>query len=534
MWQAISKTFNAGPGGLKIDPRLPLVGLAGVAALVALAVVVWLWRDQGALRPLYGSGQAFPASQVMEVLDGENIPYRLHPQSGQVLVHEQDLSRARLTLAARGVQVAVPAGYDLFDREEPLGTSQFVQDVRLKRSLEGELARTIMAIDGVEGARVHLALGKSTSFVVAPVQPAKASVMVQLKAGASLSAEQTGAIVNLVAGSVPGLAAGDVSVVDQYGSLLTQGLDPGQGGAPAWRVVQDYQRQAVGNVEAVLGPLFGPGNVRVSVAADMDFSQREETHQQYGEAPRLRSERLQDESVLDQLALGVPGSLSNRPAAAPAPAQAGAESSAQAATSLRKESNRQMDYDQSVTHVKHAPFQLRQQSVAVLVNGQPDAEAWTPAARERLLALVKSAVGFNEARGDALTLDLFPFIELAEPVQSSAWWQESWFYGLMRLALIGLISVLVLLWMVRPVIRKLAEPREPVSAADPVATALQGPTSLPGGLAQDDPLAEISLPAPGSGVELQLEHLQLLADRDPERVSEVLKQWIGRHDSPNP
>ena len=214
--------------GLKLDPRMTLIGLALIAALLAVGVVFYLWRDQGSFRPLYGSGEAYPAAEVMQVLDGDAIIYRLHPQSGQVLVREDQLGRARMLLAAKGVQVKVPAGYELFDKDEPLGTSQFVQDVRLKRSLEGELARTVMALKGVEGARVHLALQESSSFVVGKRDPGKASVMLQLAPGYKLAPEQVSAIVNLVAGSVPQLDAGNVQVVDQYGAhaQARQALQP--------------------------------------------------------------------------------------------------------------------------------------------------------------------------------------------------------------------------------------------------------------------------------------------------------------------
>ncbi|HWV08657.1 MAG TPA: flagellar basal-body MS-ring/collar protein FliF, partial [Pseudomonas sp.] len=300
-------------GGFKLDPRITLLALAVVAALLAVGVVYYLWRDQGAYRPLYGAGEAFPAAEVMQVLDADAIAYRLHPQSGQVLVREDQLGRARMLLTAKGVQVAVPTGYELFDKEEPLGTSQFVQDVRLKRSLEGELARTVMSLKGVDSARVHLALQEQNSFVVSKRDPAKASVMLQMAPGYKLTPEQVGAIVNLVANSVPQLDTDNVSVVDQHGVLLSRGLNLANGPVQNWQVVDDYQQKAVGNVEEVLAPILGNGNYRISVAADIDFSQREETFQAYGESPRLRNEVLRDESVLDQLALGVPGSLSNRP-----------------------------------------------------------------------------------------------------------------------------------------------------------------------------------------------------------------------------
>lgn len=543
--------------GLKLDPRMTLIGLALIAALLAVGVVFYLWRDQGSFRPLYGSGEAYPAAEVMQVLDGDAIVYRLHPQSGQVLVREDQLGRARMLLAAKGVQVKVPAGYELFDKDEPLGTSQFVQDVRLKRSLEGELARTVMALKGVEGARVHLALQESSSFVVGKREPGKASVMLQLAPGYKLAPEQVSAIVNLVAGSVPQLDAGNVQVVDQYGALLSRGIDTLGGPVQNWQVVDDYQNKAVTNAEAVLAPVLGGGNYRISVSADIDFSQKEETFQSYGETPRLRNEVLRDESVLDQLALGVPGALANRPPQpAPEPpadqAQAGAqaEPANPAATSLRKESNRQLDYDQSVTHVKHAPFSLRQQSIAVVLNAAVAPEGgWTPEARAELEAMIKSAVGFNQARGDLLTLSVFPFTDVgigSAGEELLPWWENAKVHDLAKLGVFALISLLLLLMVVRPAVRSLSQrsqPSTPLAVESDEQLALHAERAAerllarvgddaPGAtvLGELSPLSEIRLPAPGSGLELQIEHLQMLAKNDPERVSEVIKQWIGRNE----
>ena len=562
MLQTIKNKLPA--GSLKLDPRLTLIGLATLAALLAVGVVFYLWRDDSSFRPLYGAGEAYPAAEVMQVLDGEAIVYRLHPQSGQVLVREDQLSQARMLLAAKGVQVKVPAGYELFDKDEPLGTSQFVQDVRLKRSLEGELARTVMALKGVQNARVHLALQESSSFVVGKREPGKASVMLQLAPDYKLTPEQVSAIVNLVAGSVPQLPAANVQVVDQYGALLSRGIDTLGGPLQNWQVVDDYQSKTVANAEAVLAPILGGGNYRISVAADIDFSQKEETFQAYGENPRLRNEVLRDESVLDQLALGVPGSLANRPAQPPAnqrPNQAAgnqnqagnqaaqADTANQAATSLRKESNRKLDYDQSVTHIKYAPFNLRQQSIAVVLNAAVAPEGgWTPEARAEMEAMIKSAVGFNQERGDLLTLSVFPFTAESMDAGSSAlaWWENPKVHDLAKLGVFALISLLLLLLVVRPAVRSLGQRSQdsvPLSAAGDGPLALQGEHAAerlltrvgdeaPGArmLSELNPLSEIRLPAPGSGLEMQIEHLQMLAKNDPERVSEVIKQWIGRNE----
>lgn len=552
---------GATAGSFKLDPRVTLMMMAAVAAILAISVVVYLWRDQGSFRPLYGAGEAYPAAEVMRVLDAEVIRYNLHPQSGQILVREDQLGRARMLLTAKGIQVAMPSGYELFDKEEPLGSSQFVQDVRLKRSLEGELARSIMTMKGVDMARVHLALQESSSFVVSKRDPAKASIMLQLAPGYKLKPEQVSAIVNLVASSVPQLASGDVSVVDQQGVLLSRGLNENAGPSQSWELVEGYQAKAVSNVEEVLAPVLGAGNYRISVAADIDFSQREETFQAYGDNPRLRSEILRDESVLDQLAMGVPGSLSNRPvsppqeippagAAEPAEGEtAAAEGDAvarssvdnKAATSLRKESNRQLEYDQSVTHIKHAPFALRRQSVAVVLNATSAPEGgWTPAARDELEAMVKSAVGFDERRGDLLTLSVFPFTTPMEIVENLPWWESTRVYELAKIGLLGLVSVLLLFMVVRPAVRNLIRSNQqilPPMVEPPLVLRTDhnqvrgfGGDGMPNILGEFNPLAEIRLPAPGSGLEMQIEHLQMLAKNDPERVSEVIKQWIGRNE----
>src|SRR5690606_3321975 len=225
------------------------------------------------------------------------------------------------------------------------------------------------------------------------------------------------------------------------------------------QVVDDYQQKAAGNIEEVLAPVLGNGNYRISVAADFDFAQREETRQAYGDTPRLRNEMQRNESSLDQLALGVPGSLSNLP---PKKAEDGEQQEVDAqgnpaATSLREETTRKLDYDQSVTHVKHAPFALRQQSIAVVLNAASAPEGgWTKEARAELEATIKSAVGFNVERGDSLTLSVFPFAGTAEVApEVLPWWESRQVHELAKLGVFGLISLLLLLIVVRPALRNL-------------------------------------------------------------------------------
>ncbi len=206
-------------------PMLRQVGLmVGLAASVAIGFAVVLWSQQPDYRPLYGSLSGMDTKQVMDTLGAADIPYNVEPNSGALLVKADDLSRARLKLAAAGVAPSDGnVGFELLDKEQGLGTSQFMEATRYRRSLEGELARTVSSLNNVKAARVHLAIPKSSVFVRDDRKPS-ASVLVELYPGRALEAGQVSAIVNLVATSVPELDKSQVTVVDQKGNLLSEQL----------------------------------------------------------------------------------------------------------------------------------------------------------------------------------------------------------------------------------------------------------------------------------------------------------------------
>lgn len=200
----------------------PLLLLAvGVTALVLMI----LWKDQSGYKPVFGQREKVATADMMNVLDAEKISYRIHPETGQVLVPEGKLGQVRMLLAAKGVTAQLPAGLELMDKNDPLGVSQFVQDVRFRRGLEGELANSIMTLDAIAHARVHLSIAKSTSFVSSDGEKSSASVVIATKPGRTLAPEHIAAIVNMVAGSVASLSPARVSLVDQAGNLLSSHVD---------------------------------------------------------------------------------------------------------------------------------------------------------------------------------------------------------------------------------------------------------------------------------------------------------------------
>lgn len=529
------------------NKRLALLAAAAIAATAIIVSV--LWNGSHGYVSLYGSQENIPVSQIVTVLDGEKLEYRIDPQSGQILVPEETLSKTRMTLAAKGVQAMLPSGYELMDKDEVLGASQFVQNVRYKRSLEGELAQSIMTLDTVESARVHLALNEESSFVVSDEPQNSASVVVRLHYGSKLDLDQVNAIVHLVSGSVPDLKAAQVSVVDQAGNLLSDGIGAGEAVSAATRkrdqILKDIQDKTRASLANVLDSLVGTGNYRVSVMPDLDLSNIDETQEHYGDTPKVNREETVLDSDTNQIAMGIPGSLSNRPPLAANQVANGTngtapeESHQPAALSKHSENKRDYSWDRSVEHIQHPGFDIKRLNVAVVLNqSAPALKNWKPEQTTQLTALLNNAAGIDARRGDNLSLSLLNFVPQSIPVEPVVpLWKDDNILAWVRLIGCGLLALLLLLFVVRPVMKRLTAERRRTSTpelaldAAPIAIAADKPHLA----ATDDERKNIelpsfpgddSLPSQSSGLEVKLEFLQKLAMSDTDRVAEVLRQWI--------
>lgn len=346
MAEAVSDNVPA-----KADGKPPLFGLSflenlsemtmlrqvglmvGLAASVAIGFAVVLWSQQPDYRPLYGSLAGMDSKQIMETLAAADIAYTVEPNSGALLVKADDVARARMKLAAAGVTPSDSnIGFEILDKDQGLGTSQFMEATRYRRGLEGELARTISSLNNVKGARVHLAIPKSSVFVRDERKPS-ASVLVELFSGRSLEPGQVLAIINLVATSVPELSKSQITVVDQKGNLLS---DQAENSALTQAGKQfDYSRRMESmltqRVHNILQPVLGNDRYKAEVSADVDFSAVESTSEQFNpDQPALRSEQSTSEQrTASNGPQGVPGALSNQP---PAPATAPQTTGGAAAT----------------------------------------------------------------------------------------------------------------------------------------------------------------------------------------------------------
>lgn len=275
------------------------VGLmVGLAASVALGLAVVLWAQEPDYQPVLGDMSSYNPGEVSQVLDSAGIKYHIEPRSGALLVAADDVYRARLRLASEGVTENQMRGFELLDEDQGLGTSQFMEQARYRRSLEGELARTIRSMSSVSGARVHLAIPKESVFVRDNRKPS-ASVFLDVFAGRRLEDGQIGAIVNLVAGSVSQLAREDVTVVDQKGNLLSRQ----EKDSVSQQITEqfDYNRRVEeklnSRVHNILSPIIGAGRFRTEVSADLDFSELERSEELFNpDQQTLRSEQIKSEA----------------------------------------------------------------------------------------------------------------------------------------------------------------------------------------------------------------------------------------------
>ena len=534
----------AGFSGL---PALRQIGLMiGLAASVAVGVAVVLWSQSPDFSLLYGRLSEGDATQVMDALDKTGIAYKVDESTGALLVPRSDVHRARLQLASDGLPKGSDNGFELLDKDQGFGTSQFIENARYQRALEGEIARTITTLRNVKSARVHLALPKRSVFIRKQAQPT-ASVTVELYGGRSLEEGQVGSIVHLVASSVPHLSADQVTVVDQNGVLLTSsdrsqsiGLTTSQFNYNR-QVEQTYAKR----IEDLLSPLVGRTGVRAQVAAELDFTVTEKTQETYNpDLPALRSEQSsEDNSTGGLAAIGVPGTLSNQPpggaVAAPVlPAEAGntPDNASQPSNSSRSVT-RNYELDKTISHTRLASGSVRRLSIAVVLDnkqavgdkGQPVREPWSDQELSKFTTLVKEAVGFNAQRGDSVQVINAAFQPQpeVEPLPVLPLWEQPWLWSVLK-QIVGAFGVVLLIFgVIRPVMRSLADKGALLPNASQMALAGGG------GMAEDQvtlsgPGGAATLPAPQQpGYEHQVAAARGMVQNDPKRVAQVMKNWVN-------
>ncbi len=529
--------------------------MVGLAASVAIGFWVVLWTQGEDYRPLYGSLDRLDSTEVGQILDTNEIPYKVDVSTGALLVPADDLQKARIKLAEADIPGNTSVGYELLDQEQPLGTSQFMEATRYRRGLEGELARTIANVSAVRAARVHLAIPKTSVFVRDGREPS-ASVFLELFPGRKLEPHQIKGITNLVASSIPELKAENVTVVDQKGALISLGPEDEKLIVAAQHL--DYTRKVEGDiimrVRRLLAPIVGEDKFKTEISADVDFTEIEEAGETFNpDLPALRSEATVEETQKGPGGPGgIPGALSNQPPAAgvapetaQAPAAPGAQATEETSTpsNSRTQATRNYELDRTVSYTKHEKGKLRRLTVAVVVDdkisldaqGAPVRTPWTKEELDRLAILVRDAVGFSAARGDSVNILNERFVDLAVPVAfEEKWWENDAYKFWLKQAAGLLIIIVLLVGLLRPVLKSLAaaglKTRAEEDARELAALQAAGVDSFDSlsdetvTLTGGDALA---LPSPEESYEQQLNAVKGLVAEDAGRVAQVIKRWIN-------
>ncbi len=522
--------------------RIPAVRqvllLVGVAAAVAAGFAIVLWSQTPQFTTLYGDMTANESAEVADALRSAGIEFRIDPQSGNVLVAETDLHNARMQLAGQGI--AAGGGSGMQSIESDFGTSQFMETARYQAALEGELARTIASLGAVREARVHLAIPKQSAFL-RDQKAASASVLLHLFRGRSLEPGQATAIINLVAASVPDLSPKTVTLIDQYGSLLSRGDqdDIDARAATRFNHTRRVENDLKGRIEDLLTPLVGAGRVRAQVAADMDFTVEEAASESFTSGQdNIISEQVTEQNRLssDTSAEGVPGALSNQP-----PEATGAEPAANdgaTTETTRVSSNRATNFqpNRELRYQRSQPGQIRRLSVAVLVDASSepgaegeDADLTAPALTESDLAsfeaLVKEAVGFDAARGDTVVVlnQAFRAPAAIETPEAPPIWKQPVVRDVLKQVLGALVVLAIAFGVVRPMLKGVLSGGAPgggVGYAGGAASVSLSPAAAPqlagGGAAQ----------VPGPSFDEKVAAAKNITGHDPARVAQVVKKWV--------
>ena len=522
---------------------------AVTAALVGVFAFIILRVTAPQMAPVFTDLSVEDSAAVVKDLERQAIPYEIKNDGAIILVPRDRMTRVRMKLAEGGLPKGGGVGYEIFDKSDTLGATSFVQNINHLRALEGELARTIKALDRVQAARVHLVLPERPLFSRDKIEP---SASIVLRVRGALEAQQVRAIRHLVASAVNGLKPQRVSIVDESGSLLADGAAaeaPGGIGGSAEERQGSYERRLKDQIESIVSSVVGPGRARVQLSADFDFNRITETSDRFDPEGRvLRSSQTREESSGSDSKEGQVTVGNELPGAQANPQTPGQN---QRDTSKKSEETVNYEISRSTKTEVTEGGRVKRISAAVLVDGSYAKNdkgdvVYQPRSKEeidRIGALVRSAIGFDQKRGDQIEIVNLRFAEApAAPIQEPAGGFLSFLQftkdDLMRgieLAVMALLGLVVVLFVVRPLVRRILTPEQPRQAvaalggaaaiagtapnaalADPATPALASPTSKMIDMAQ----------VQGQVHALSMQKVGEYAERNPAETVAIVRQWL--------
>jgi flagellar M-ring protein FliF len=543
------------------------LGAARIAAMVAVTValigffvIVGMRLTAPSMAPLFTELSLEDSNRVVKELESQGIPYELRGDGSTILIPKDQVTRARMRLAEGGLPRGGSVGYEIFDKSDTLGTTSFVQNVNHLRALEGELARTIRSIDRVSAARVHLVVPERQLFQRDRQDP---SASIVLRVRSQLEQPQVRAIRHLVASAVRGLKPERVSIVDEQGRLLADGVGASEAGVAPLLDERNvaFEQRMKNQVESIVSSVVGPGRARVTVSAELDYTRVQQTSDRYDPESRVvRSTQSREEAAQSNQGQQDGGVTVNNQLPGNSQQQ-GAQQTASADSNRKSEETVNYEISRTTRTEVTEPGRVKRLSVAVLVDGiykkgannnETTYEARPQEEIDRIGALVRSAIGFDDKRGDKVEVVNLRFAEVAGTPQIA---EEGGLFSMFRfntddimhainLAIVAILSILVLLFVVRPLVRRIVTPDEaaiPPPLPNPAAVTPVLVTADASGV----PGTQIVPPAPvkmtpdfqaarqiefaqiqGEAHQASLQKVGELASRNPYETVSILRQWM--------
>ncbi len=548
-------TFN------RLSNQKKLGVMLATAASIALLAGAWMWSQSPDYRVLYSNISDQDGAEIVSALQQANVPYKFSHSGNAILVPNDQVHETRIRIAGQGLPKGGLAGFELMENQK-FGTSQFLEQINYQRALEGELSRSVQSLSAVQNARVHLAISKPSVFARKRQKPS-VSVLLNLHPGKTLNEEQISAIVHLVSSSIPNLPVKNVTVVDQHGNLLSgheQEQSEHKFDAKQLEYLHELEKSYSQRIETILAPITGAANVRAQVTADLDFSRTERAEEIYRpnntetDTATVRSEQtMESKSTGNKFDGGIPGALTNRP---PEPAAAPIEINEETKineqknellpTDQRKESTINYEVDKTVQHTHLPTGNIKRLSAAVVINyrkmtnEEDGTVTHAPLSEDEIQEikqLVKDTIGFNEKRGDTLTVTNNLFTYENNTLPDVPLWKDPEIVVLAQETgkqfLIAAIVLFFLLKILRPFLKSLTQIPE-VEQKSAGELPNNAATNVAGQSAQLDengmPLFNPSSPedlARKETFDHNLQQAKQLAVNEPGIVANVVKEWVN-------
>ena len=543
--------LTQGLSSLRSFMRQPAVMRAApmilVAAVVAVGLMIILVMKDPAYVVLFPQLEESDKATILQTLSDKGVKARLDTTTGQMTVPRADFYKAKMLLASAGLPKASASGYDLLG-QMPLGTSRSVESAKLRQAQETELARSIMEIQDIESARVHLAVPERSAFIREQVPPS-ASVVLKLATGRALGPGQVQSIVHLISASVSYMPVENVTVVDQYGNLLSTPKQDNDIGMTSQQLdhksrVEKMLRERIMNL---LVPIVGAGNVNSEINVDMDFTRSEQTQELFD--PQQQAIRSQQDSLQESAegrARGVPGTTANQPPPTPTVStQQGTDSSATDQNKNRSSTSvKNFEVSRDVKSTRAALGDIKHLSVAVVLrsmmttdaDGKPVEKVMSDDERTHLTDLIQQAVGFTAERGDKVTLIQSSFAQ-EQPAVERSWYDAPWVEDAIKELAVLIILAIIVLGALKPFLTRLMTMSDVSTVGSELALGDGDTVEVREGETLDDIKARLKPKKSGINVDLldtantyddKIALIRMLVGDDSGRVTAVLKSLIQK------